>query len=76
MGSKQAKVNKRRAAPVLSTGPGQRMTGEQAARLRQLARDGYEPDSFSEKLTQSEAERRIAMLEAKLKLLDEPPHTL
>lgn len=53
-----------------------RMTAEQAVRLKQLAIDGYEPDAFKEVLTRAEAERRIAMLSAKLKLLDEPPHTL
>jgi hypothetical protein len=52
------------------------MTAEQAARLRQLAIDAYEPDAFKPDLTQAEAERRIAALSAKLKLLDEPPHTL
>jgi hypothetical protein len=52
------------------------MTAEQAARLRQLTRDAYELDAFGPHLTQAEAERRIATLAAKLKLLDEPPHTL
>jgi hypothetical protein len=52
------------------------MTAEQSTLLRQLARDSYEPDAFSEQLTQAEAAKRIAMLQAKLKLLDEPPHTL
>jgi hypothetical protein len=66
----------RRPAAILSTGPGARMTAEQSALLRQLARDGYEPDAFSEQLTQAEAGKRIVMLQAKLKLLDEPPHTL
>jgi len=52
------------------------MSAEQAARLKQLSIDAYEPDAFHEILTQAEAERRIATLSAKLKLLDEPPHTL
>jgi hypothetical protein len=52
------------------------MTAEQAARLKQLSIDAYEPDAFKQVLTQAEAARRIAMLSAKLKLLDEPPHTL
>jgi hypothetical protein len=52
------------------------MTADQAARLKQLAFDAYEPDAFKEVLSQAEAERRIAMLSAKLKLLDTPPHTL
>lgn len=66
----------RRAATILSTGPGARMTAEQRALLRQLARDGYEHDAFSEQLTQAEAGKRIAMLQAKLRLMDAPPHTL
>ena len=52
------------------------MTAEQAARLKQLAIDAYEPDAFKLNLTQAEALRRIAVLSAKLPLLDEPPHTL
>jgi hypothetical protein len=52
------------------------MTAEQAARLKQLAIDAYEPDAFKLNLTQAEAQRRIAVLSAKLPLLDEPPHTL
>jgi hypothetical protein len=36
----------------------------------------YELDAFGLHLTQAEAKRRIAALAAKLKLLDEPPHTL
>jgi hypothetical protein len=52
------------------------MTAEQAALLRQLAHDAYEPDAFSPELSESEARRRIAVLQEKLKLLDEPPHTL
>ena len=52
------------------------MTAEQRTLLRRLARDGYEPDAFREQLTQAEAATRIAMLQAKLKLMDEPPHTL
>ncbi|MGH6684348.1 MAG: DUF3072 domain-containing protein [Pseudolabrys sp.] len=52
------------------------MTAEQAARLKQLASDAYELEAFKTQLTQAEAQRRIAMLAAKLTLLDEPPHTL
>lgn len=66
----------RQPASILSTGPGARMSAQQSALLRQLARDGYEPDAFSEQLTQAEANKRIVMLQAKLRLLDEPPHTL
>ena len=72
----KAKKLTRRSGSVLSTGPGARMTAEQRTLLRKLARDGYEPDAFSERLTQTEAAKRIAMLQAKLTLMDEPPHTL
>lgn len=72
----KAKRLTRRSRSILSTGPGSRMTAEQCTLLRRLARDGYEPDAFSEQLTQGEAAKRIAMLQAKLPLMDEPPHTL
>ncbi len=75
MAAKPKKLT-RRSKAILSTGPGARMTAEQSALLRKLAFDGYEPEAFSEQLTQAEAARRIAMLQAKLKLMDEPPHTL
>ncbi len=52
------------------------MTAEQASLLRKLAFDAYEPDAFQSNLTRAEAEKRIDMLKAKLKLMDEPPHTL
>ena len=73
-----AKAKKPRSSPrpILSTGPGLGMTAEQKTLLRKLAFDGYEPEAFSERLTQVEAATRIAMLQAKLKLMDEPPHTL
>jgi Protein of unknown function (DUF3072) len=54
----------------------QPMTAEQAATLRRLAEDAYELDAFRPNLTRAEADVRIAMLIAKLKLLDAPPHTL
>jgi len=50
------------------------MTAEQAALLRKIAFDAYEPEAFSPNLTKAEAERRIAALQAKLKLMGEPPH--
>ncbi len=62
--------------PILSTGAGPGMTPAQRAELRVLAQAAYEPEAFSEQLTQTEAAERIAMLKAKLKLLDAPPHTL
>jgi hypothetical protein len=52
------------------------MTAEQAALLRKLAFDAYEPEAFAPKLTKAEAEQRIDVLQAKLKLMGEPPHTL
>ena len=52
------------------------MTVEQTALLKQLALEAYELDAFGCHLTQAEVNIRIATLAAKLKLLDEPPHTL
>ena len=52
------------------------MTTAQAATLKQLAEAAYELDAFKSNLTSAEADIRIAMLSAKLKLLDGPPHTL
>ncbi len=52
------------------------MTAEQAATLKTLAKEAYELDAFKPNLTRGEADRRIAMLTAKLKLLDGPPRTL
>ncbi len=54
----------------------QPMTAEQAATLKRLAKAAYELDAFKPNLTRAEADRRIAALTAKLKLLGEPPHTL
>ena len=52
------------------------MTAEQAAILKRLAEAAYELETFQPNLTRAEADLRIAMLTAKLKLLDGPPHTL
>jgi hypothetical protein len=52
------------------------MTAAQAATLKELAEAAYELDAFKPNLTRTEAEISIAMLAAKLKLLDGPPHTL
>lgn len=62
--------------PTLVAMPGEPMDAEQAALLRRLAFEAYEPEAFHRRLTQAEAARRIAALQAKLRLLDEPPHTL
>jgi hypothetical protein len=56
--------------------PIQPMTVVQGATLMRLAEAAYELDAFKPNLTREEAHLRIAMLIAKLKLLDEPPHTL
>ena len=52
------------------------MTAAPAATLKELAEAAYELDAFKPNLTRTEADIRIAMLTAKLKLLDGPPHTL
>ena len=52
------------------------MTAEQAALLEKIAFDAYEPEAFHPNLTQAEAQRRIDMLKAKLKMMGGPPHTL
>ena len=52
------------------------MTGTQAAALRRLAEEAFEPEAFNARLTRAEAARRIAALSAKLRLQDGPPHTL
>jgi hypothetical protein len=52
------------------------MTAEQAALLKELAQAAYELDAFKANLTRVEADKRIAMLRAKLRLLDAPPHAL
>lgn len=54
----------------------QPMTPEQATTLKGLAELAYELEAFRPNLTSAEADRRIAALTAKLKLLDGPPHTL
>jgi hypothetical protein len=53
----------------------QPMTAEQAATLKRLAEAAYELKAFQPNVTRAEADLRIAMLTAKLKLLEGPPHT-
>ena len=65
--SRNCKRHDRRAA---------KMTAEQVAILKRLAQTAYELEAFRRNLTRAEADLRIAMLTAKLKLLGEPPHTL
>jgi hypothetical protein len=52
------------------------MTAAQEATLKRLAQAAYELEAFKPNLTRTEADQRIAVLTAKLKLLDGPPHTL
>jgi hypothetical protein len=61
--------------PTLTTGPGDPMTPEQRVLLRQLAEEAFDLEAFGEHLTSDEAARRIATLQAKIKLQGEPPHT-
>jgi hypothetical protein len=51
------------------------MTAEQAKLLRRLAFDAYEPEAYSAHLIKAEVEQRIEVLQAKMKLISEPPHT-
>ena len=52
------------------------MNDEQAARLKSLSEQALEPEAFNRNLDAAEAARRIAALQAKLALMDGPPHTL
>ena len=52
------------------------MTEEQSALLRRLAQEAFEPEAFRRNLSRGEAQRRIAALQAKLRLQDGPPHVL
>jgi hypothetical protein len=52
------------------------MTDEQAVLLKFLSEQAFEPEAFKPTLTRAEAVRRIAALQAKLRLQDGPPHTL
>ena len=68
-----ARTPARKPQPLIADGL---MTAAQAATLKRLAQDAYELDAFKPNLSSAEADMRIAMLTAKLKLLGEPPHTL
>ena len=68
-----ARTPARKPQPLTADGL---MTAAQAATLKRLAQDAYELDAFRPNLSSAEADMRIAMLTAKLKLLGEPPHTL
>ena len=70
-----ASSDNREREPTLATGADAPMSAEQAELLRRLAHEAFDFEAFSERLTQSEAARRIATLQAKLRLQSEPPHT-
>jgi len=66
-----------RSAPLIGSVTDDRpMTAAQAATLKRLAEEAYELDAFKPNVSRAEADIRIAMLTAKLRLLDGPPHTL
>ncbi len=52
------------------------MSDDQAACLKSLSEQALEPEAFNRNLDGAEAARRIAALQAKLALMDGPPHTL
>ena len=60
---------------TLNAEPGAPMTAEQGALLKRLSHEAYDLGAFAPHLSQAEAARRIAALQAKLKLQSEPPHT-
>jgi hypothetical protein len=64
-----------RRAPPAAMEDDQPMSAAQAALLKRLAVEAYEPDAFRPQITSAEAQRRIDTLAAKLALLSEPPHT-
>ena len=68
----RARIHKTRRLMAMTV----KMTAEQAATLKRLAREAYELDAFKPNLTRAEADERVTMLRAKLKLLGGPPHTL
>jgi hypothetical protein len=49
---------------------GEQMTRAQAARLRSLAEEAYQPKQYARDLTFEEAERRISALKAEIALAD------
>lgn len=68
-------ATKRRAPPPEAIGDDRPMSATQAALLKRLSIEAYEPEAFRAQITRAEAQRRIDTLAAKLALLSEPPHT-
>jgi Protein of unknown function (DUF3072) len=60
---------------TLTAGADEPMTAEQAELLKHLAHEAYDTEAYGPALTQKEAARRIAALQAKIKLQGNPPHT-
>jgi len=60
---------------TLTADGGEPMTAEQAELLKRLAQEAYDTEAYGPALTQKEAARRIAALQAKIKLQGNPPHT-
>lgn len=68
-------ANRENPALTLTADSGAPMSAEQAALLKRLSHEAYDFEAFSPHLSQAEAARRIAVLQAKLKLQSYPPHT-
>jgi hypothetical protein len=68
-------ANRENPALTLTADSGAPMSAEQAALLKRLSQEAYDFEAFSPHLSQAEAARRIAVLQAKLKLQSYPPHT-
>ena len=68
-------ANRENPALTLTADPGAPMSAERAALLKRLSHEAYDFEAFSPHLSQAEAARRIAVLQAKLKLQSYPPHT-
>jgi hypothetical protein len=60
---------------TLTAGADAPMTAEQDVLLKRLAHEAYDTEAYGPRLTQKEAARRIAALQAKIKLQANPPHT-
>lgn len=58
MTTSDPKVSGHQPEPVLDTGAVTPMSAEQEQELRELAKDALEPEAFSRRLTQAEADER------------------
>lgn len=71
-----ARSRGRKSQPHPATAHEQPMSNDQAVYLKALAGQALEPEAFRPGLSEAEAARRIRALEAKLKIMDGPPHTM